>query len=74
MEGVEGLMRNLQLSEADKKGLRIGATGSSGVGEGWAGAGVWQGVVREDDPCGNGGTSIGESLVPDQGHRVQSYG
>ncbi|RLN07143.1 hypothetical protein C2845_PM11G10370 [Panicum miliaceum] len=29
MEGVEGLMRNLQLSAAKKKGLRIGPKGKA---------------------------------------------
>jgi len=30
MEGVEGLLRNLQLSEAEKKGVKIGASGKKG--------------------------------------------
>jgi len=30
MEGVKGLLRNLQLSEAEKKGVKIGASGKKG--------------------------------------------
>ena len=48
MEGVEGMMRNLQLSAAERKRLKIGATEKNrSVG----GAGAGEGFVGEDDPC-----------------------
>ena len=74
MDKVEGLMRNLDLSMAERMGVRVR---DDGCGENTSSALVRVvGKLFFREACASrfAGTSFGQDLVSDAGHRLQGSG
>jgi hypothetical protein len=67
MEGVEGMMKSLKLSTAEKKGVRIKGRGG---GERSGSTPIQaMGKLFSEKTCASGflGTGVGKDLVPNEG-------